>query len=68
MAATLQAESASVQNDVTRSQVDSLEINGRNPILMAQLVPGTRGGNMAGLTFNFSRSPATSTAPAHPKA
>jgi len=53
----LQTESASVQKDVTREQIDSLELNGRNPIFMANLVPGTRGGNLAGLSFNFSQGP-----------
>ncbi len=56
-AATLQTESASVQSDVTRKQIDSLELNGRNPIFMANLVPGTRGGNLSGLSFNFSQGP-----------
>jgi predicted heme/steroid binding protein len=53
----LQTESASVQNLVTREQIDSLELNGRNPIFMANLVPGTRGGNIAGLSFNFTQGP-----------
>src|SRR5713226_9402685 len=53
----LQTESASVQKDVTREQIDSLELNGRNPIFMANLVPGTRGGNVAGLSFNFTQGP-----------
>jgi len=56
-AAALQTESASVQADVTRQQIDSLELNGRNPIFMANLVPGTRGGNLSGLSFNFSQGP-----------
>lgn len=56
-AQTLQTESASVQKDVTRAQIDSLELNGRNPIFMANLVPGTRGGNLSGLSFNFSQGP-----------
>ena len=56
-AQTLQTESASVQRNVTRSQIDSLELNGRNPIFMANLVPGTRGGNLSGLSFNFSQGP-----------
>src|SRR5256885_6593606 len=34
----LQTESASVQKLVTREQIDSLELNGRNPIYMANLV------------------------------
>src|SRR5258706_7741686 len=53
----LQTESASVQKDVTREQIDSLEINGRNPIFMANLVPGTRGGSLANLNFNFTQGP-----------
>jgi hypothetical protein len=56
-ATALQTESASVQTDVTRQQIDSLELNGRNPIFMANLVPGTRGGNLAGLSFNFTQGP-----------
>lgn len=56
-AANLQTESASVQKAVTRQQIDSLELNGRNPIFMANLVPGTRGGNLSGLSFNFSQGP-----------
>jgi hypothetical protein len=56
-AVTLQTESASVQKLVTREQIDALELNGRNPVLMANLVPGTRGGNLANLSFNFSQGP-----------
>jgi predicted heme/steroid binding protein len=53
----LQTESATVQKLITREQIDALELNGRNPVLMANLVPGTRGGNLAGLSFNFSQGP-----------
>ena len=56
-AAALQTESASVQRDVGRQQIDALELNGRNPIFMANLVPGTRGGNLSGLSFAFSQGP-----------
>src|SRR6185503_19000978 len=56
-ATAIQTESATVQKNVTREQIDSLELNGRNPIFMANLVPGTRGGNLAGLSFNFSQGP-----------
>lgn len=56
-AVTLQTESATVEKLVTRQQIDSLELNGRNPIFMANLVPGTRGGNLANLSFNFSQGP-----------
>src|SRR2546429_8488931 len=54
-AGNLQTESATVQKLVTREQIDSLELNGRNPIFMANLVPGTRGGNLANLSFSFSQ-------------
>jgi len=57
-ASALQTESASVQKNVTREQIDSLELNGRNPVGLASLVPGARGGNLAGLSFNFSQGPA----------
>jgi len=56
-AAQLQTETAAVQNLVTRQQIDALEINGRNPIFMANLVPGTRGGTLANLSFNFTQGP-----------
>jgi hypothetical protein len=36
----LQTESASVQKLLTREQIDSLELNGRNPVGLAALVPG----------------------------
>src|SRR5690348_2533878 len=53
----LQTESATVEKLVTRDQIDALELNGRNPIFMANLVPGTRGGNLANLSFNFTQGP-----------
>jgi len=53
----LQTETAAVQKLVTRQQIDALEINGRNPIFMANLVPGTRGGTLANLSFNFTQGP-----------
>jgi predicted heme/steroid binding protein len=54
----LQTESASVQTLVTREQIDSLELNGRNPVGLASLVPGARGSTLASLTFGFSQGPA----------
>jgi len=57
-AAVLQTESATVQKLVTREQIDLLELNGRNPIGLAALVPGARGGTAASLTFAFSQGPA----------
>ena len=56
-ASQLQTETATVQQNVTRQQVDALELNGRNPINMAALVPGATGGNMSGLSFNFGQGP-----------
>ena len=53
----LQTESAAVQRLVTRQQIDALEINGRNPIFMASLVPGTRSQTLANLNFNFTQGP-----------
>src|SRR5205807_261125 len=53
----LQTESASVQKLITRQQIDALELNGRNPVGLASLVPGARGGNLAGLSFNFTQGP-----------
>lgn len=49
----LQTESGSVQNEVTSQQVDNQELNGRNPIYIAQLIPGVRGGATLG-DFNFA--------------
>src|SRR6266853_580950 len=53
----LQTESASVQKLVTRQQIDALELNGRNPVGLASLVPGARGGSLAGLSFAFNQGP-----------
>src|SRR5213082_1193147 len=54
----LQTESAAVQKLVTREQIDLLELNGRNPIGLAALMPGARSGTLANLTFAFSQGPA----------
>src|SRR5437899_7622677 len=53
----LQTESASVQKLVTREQIDLLELNGRNPIGLAALVPGARSGTAATLVFAFNQGP-----------
>lgn len=53
----LQTESATVQKLVTRQQIDALELNGRNPVGLASLVPGAHGGNLAGNSFAFSQGP-----------
>ena len=49
----LQTESGAVQNGVTSQQVDYQELNGRNPIYIAQLLPGVRGTSTLG-DFNFA--------------
>lgn len=52
-AATLQTESATVQQEVNGKQVLDQELNGRNPIYMVQLLPGVRGGSSLG-DLNFA--------------
>jgi hypothetical protein len=54
----LQSESAAVSSLVTRQQIDMLELNGRNPIGLAALVPGARATTAASLNFNFNQGPA----------
>ena len=56
--ANLQTESSTVQELITRQQIDSLELNGRNPIWLAALVPGARGTTLANLNFGFTQGPA----------
>jgi hypothetical protein len=53
----LQTESGSLQAQVGRQQIDLLELNGRNPVGLAGLAPGARGGNASGLNFQFSQGP-----------
>jgi hypothetical protein len=52
-AAVLQTESAAVADEVTGQQVNMQELNGRNPLYMAQLIPGMRSGSTMG-DFNFA--------------
>ena len=49
----LQTESGSVQNEATSRQIDYQELNGRNPIYIAQLLPGVRSTSTLG-DFNFA--------------
>ena len=51
----LETESAAVEKLVTRTQIDSLELNGRNPLYMTSLQPGIRSSTTLG-DFNFSLS------------
>ncbi|HUO31781.1 MAG TPA: carboxypeptidase regulatory-like domain-containing protein [Bryobacteraceae bacterium] len=52
-AVVLQTESAAVQNEVTGTQVQDEELNGRNPVYMVQFLPGVRGGGTIG-DLNFT--------------
>jgi hypothetical protein len=52
-ASVLQTQSGAVQSEVTGTQVQNQELNGRNPLYMAQLLPGVRGGATLG-DFNFA--------------
>ena len=64
--AQVQSESATVGKVVDRRQIEALELNGRNPIFLAQLVPGVRrddplsnyssGLTSGGFNINGSRS------------
>src|SRR2546427_10653634 len=56
--AAVQTESATVQELITREQIDLLELNGRNPVGLASLVPGARATTLANLTFGLSQGPA----------
>ena len=55
--AALQSESVTVGKLVDRAQIDMLELNGRNPVGLAGLVPGARGGTLANATPFFSQGP-----------
>lgn len=50
---TLQTESATLGKLVEGKQVSDLQLNGRNPIFLALLKPGVRGGSLAGFTFGL---------------
>src|SRR5262245_17170984 len=53
----VQTESATLQKLITREQIDLLELNGRNPIGLASLIPGARGGTAANPTLGCSQGP-----------
>jgi hypothetical protein len=50
----LNTESATVGKTIDSTQLQNLSLNGRNPILLALLKPGVRGGMMSGFTFGLS--------------
>ncbi len=54
-ASQLQTESGAVQKNVTSQQIQAQELNGRNPIFMASLIPGVRSGSTLGdFSFNLT--------------
>src|SRR5215467_9439927 len=55
--AVVQTESATVQKLISREQIDLLELNGRNPVGLAGMIPGARGGTAANLNFALSQGP-----------
>jgi hypothetical protein len=49
--ANLQVDSATVGKLVEGKQVSDLQLNGRNPLMLAELKPGVSGGSLAGLNY-----------------
>ena len=52
--ATLNTESAAVGKTVEQKQIQNLTLNGRNPLFLALLKPGVRGGALGGFSFGLS--------------
>jgi hypothetical protein len=52
--AVLQTETATVGKTVERAQIENLSLNGRNPIFLALLKPGVRGGALNGFSFGLT--------------
>ena len=58
-ASVLQTQSGAVQSEITGQQIQNQELNGRNPLYMAQFLPGTRSGATTGrLQLRGRRRPA----------
>lgn len=51
--AQLNTESATVGKTVDMTQIQNLSLNGRNPIFLALLKPGVRGGMLSGFSFGL---------------
>ena len=47
-ASVLQTQSGAVQSEITGQQIQNQELNGRNPLYMAQFLPGARSGSTPG--------------------
>ncbi|MEZ5401583.1 MAG: carboxypeptidase regulatory-like domain-containing protein [Bryobacteraceae bacterium] len=52
--AQLQTESGAVGKTVERQQIQNLSLNGRNPLFLALLKPGVRGGALNGFSFGLT--------------
>jgi Carboxypeptidase regulatory-like domain/TonB-dependent Receptor Plug Domain len=53
-AARIQADTASLGEVVDREQILNIQLNGRNPLFLAQLKPGVRGGSLAGFSYGLT--------------
>ena len=53
-ASQLQTESGALGKVVEGKQISDIQLNGRNPIFLALLKPGVRGGSLAGFSFDLS--------------
>ena len=51
---TVQADTATVGKLVERTQIEYAMLNGRNPLFLALLKPGVRGGSLAGFNWGMS--------------
>ncbi|MFN7937263.1 MAG: carboxypeptidase regulatory-like domain-containing protein [Bryobacteraceae bacterium] len=51
--AVVQADSATVGRTIEAQQIQNMALNGRNPLLLAQLKPGVRSGSMNRFTFGL---------------
>jgi hypothetical protein len=49
-----QHESAAVGKTVEQTQIQNLTLNGRNPLFLALLKPGVRGGALSGFSFGLT--------------
>jgi hypothetical protein len=52
--AVLQSETATVGKLIDSQQIGNMVLNGRNPVLLALLKPGVRGGSLQSFTFGLS--------------
>ena len=50
----LQTESGALGKVVEGKQISDIQLNGRNPIFLALLKPGVRGGSLAGFSFDLT--------------